>query len=61
MKRPAALLREAFLPGDPVSLGEAAAALGGDEARASRALTYLASQGTSSRSGSGCGSAPDCQ
>jgi predicted transcriptional regulator of viral defense system len=45
MRRPATVLREAFVPGDPVSLAEAAAMLDGDEGRASRALSYLASQG----------------
>lgn len=43
--RPATLLREAFLPGDPVSLGEAAARLNGNERAASKALTYLADKG----------------
>jgi predicted transcriptional regulator of viral defense system len=43
--RPAALLREAFLPGDPVSLEEAAARVGGNERTASKALTYLAAKG----------------
>jgi predicted transcriptional regulator of viral defense system len=40
--RPATLLREAFLPGDPVSLEEAAARLDGSERAASKALSYLA-------------------
>jgi predicted transcriptional regulator of viral defense system len=40
--RPATLLRETFLPGDPVSLEEAAARLNGNERAASKALTYLA-------------------
>lgn len=44
-RRPAALLREAFAPGDPVSLEEAAMVLGGDRQRASSALTYLADNG----------------
>jgi predicted transcriptional regulator of viral defense system len=44
-RRPATLLREAFAPGDPVSLDEAAALLHGDNAGASRALTYLADKG----------------
>ena len=44
-KRPASLLREAFAPGDPVSLYEAAAILDGDVAAASQALTYLGSKG----------------
>jgi predicted transcriptional regulator of viral defense system len=39
------VLREAFLPGDPVSLAEAAALLDGDERAASKALTYLAGKG----------------
>jgi predicted transcriptional regulator of viral defense system len=43
--RPATLLREAFLPGDPVSLEEAAARLNGNERAASKALTYLADKG----------------
>ena len=43
--RPATLLRDAFLPGDPVSLAEAAARLNGNERAASRALTYLADKG----------------
>lgn len=43
--RPAAVLREAFLPGDPVSLEEAAAHLSGDRQAASHALTYLARKG----------------
>ncbi len=41
-RRPADTLRQRFLPGDAVSLDEAAAALGGDHARASQALTHLA-------------------
>lgn len=44
-RRPASLLREAFSPGDPVSLDEAAAVLGGDASAASQALTYLAERG----------------
>lgn len=44
-KKPATTLREAFAPGDPVSLEEAAAALGGDRKRASQALTHLAENG----------------
>lgn len=44
-KKPAARLREAFAPGDPVSLEEAAAVLGGDRKRASQALTHLAENG----------------
>lgn len=44
-KRPASLLREAFAPGDPVSLDEAAAVLDGDTPAASQALTHLASTG----------------
>lgn len=44
-RRPAAVLREAFLPGDPVSLDEAAARLGGARQAASKALTYLAEKG----------------
>ena len=44
-QRPATLLREAFLPGDPVSLEEAAARLNGNERAASKALTYLADKG----------------
>jgi predicted transcriptional regulator of viral defense system len=44
-QRPATLLREAFLPGDPVSLVEAAARLNGNERAASKALTYLADKG----------------
>lgn len=44
-QRPAALLREAVAPGDPVSLDEAAALLHGDAHGASRALTYLAGKG----------------
>lgn len=44
-RRPATLLREAFAPGDPVSLDEAAALLHGDARGASKALTYLASKG----------------
>src|SRR5436309_2158670 len=44
-RRPADILRQRFLPGDPVSLDEAAAALGGDHARASQALTHLAERG----------------
>src|SRR6266496_4125958 len=43
--RPATLLREAFLPGDPVSLDEAAARLYGNQRAASKALTYLAEKG----------------
>ena len=43
--RPATLLREAFLPGDPVSLEEAAARLNGNERAASKALSYLADKG----------------
>lgn len=41
-RRPATLLRDAFAPGDPVSLDEAAARLNGDRRAASKALTYLA-------------------
>lgn len=41
-RRPATALREAFAPGDPVSLDEATAVLHGDRGRASKALTYLA-------------------
>ena len=44
-KRPATLLREAFAPGDPVALDEAAAVLGGDAGAASQALTHLARNG----------------
>lgn len=44
-RKPAAILREAFAPGDPVSLDEAAAVLGGDRERASQALTHLAASG----------------
>lgn len=44
-RRPATLLREAFAPGDPVSLDEAAALLNGDDRGASKALTYLANKG----------------
>src|SRR3970282_2300103 len=44
-RKPAAMLREAFAPGDPVSLDEAAAVLGGDRDRASQALTHLAASG----------------
>src|SRR6266508_2846878 len=44
-RRPATLLREAFAPGDPVSLHEAAALLHGDDRGASKALTYLADKG----------------
>lgn len=44
-QRPATVLREAFLPGDPVSLEEAAARLNGNERAASKALTYLADKG----------------
>jgi predicted transcriptional regulator of viral defense system len=44
-KRPATLLREAFAPGDPVSLDGAAAVLGRDSLVASQALTHLAEQG----------------
>jgi predicted transcriptional regulator of viral defense system len=44
-RRPATVLREAFGPGDPVSLDEAAAILHHDRERASKALTYLASSG----------------
>lgn len=44
-QRPATLLREAFLPGDPVSLEEAAARLNGNERAASKALSYLADKG----------------
>ena len=40
--RPATILREAFIPGDPVSLDEAAARLDGNRRAASKALTYLA-------------------
>jgi predicted transcriptional regulator of viral defense system len=43
--RPATLLREAFVPGDPVSLEEAAARLHGNRRAASKALTYLADKG----------------
>jgi len=43
--RPATLLREAFIPGDPLSLDEAAARLHGDRRAASKALTYLAQKG----------------
>lgn len=43
--RPATLLREAFGPGDPVSVHEAAALLDGDDRGASKALTYLAAKG----------------
>lgn len=39
------MLREAFLPGDPLSLDEAAARLDGNRQTASRALTYLAEKG----------------
>lgn len=39
------MLREAFAPGDPFSLDEAATVLDGDRARASQALTYLADGG----------------
>lgn len=44
-RRPASRLREAFSPGDPVSLDEAAAVLSGDASAASQALTYLAERG----------------
>lgn len=44
-RRPAAILREAFTPGDPLSLGEAADVLHGDRERASKALTYLGGNG----------------
>lgn len=44
-RRPATLLREAFAPGDPVSLDEAAARLHGNRRAASKALTYLAEKG----------------
>ena len=44
MTRPATALREAFLPGDPLTL-EAAAVVGGDRRRASQALTHLAALG----------------
>ena len=44
-RRPATLLREAFQPGDPVSVDEAAAVLAGDRFAASQALTHLASAG----------------
>lgn len=44
-RRPATLLREAFAPGDPVSLDEAAAHLYGNRRAASKALTYLAEKG----------------
>lgn len=44
-RRPAVVLREAFLPGDSVSLAEAAAQVGDDEHAASKALSYLASKG----------------
>lgn len=43
--RPATLLREAFVPGDPTSLDEAAAHVRGNHRAASKALTYLASKG----------------
>jgi predicted transcriptional regulator of viral defense system len=43
--RPATLFREVFTPGDPVSLGEAAARLYGNRHAASKALTYLAEKG----------------
>ena len=43
--RPATVLREAFLPGDPVSLEEAASCLDGNQRAASKALTYLAAKG----------------
>lgn len=43
--RPATVLREAFAPGDPVSLDEAAARLYGNHRAASKALTYLADKG----------------
>jgi predicted transcriptional regulator of viral defense system len=42
MIRPATAIREAFLPGDPLTLDEAAAVVGGDRRRASQALTHLA-------------------
>jgi predicted transcriptional regulator of viral defense system len=44
-QRPATVLREAFLPGDPVSLEEAAARLDGNERAASKTLAYLATKG----------------
>jgi predicted transcriptional regulator of viral defense system len=44
-KKPATTVREAFAPGDPVSLEEAAAVLGGDVKRASQALSHLAENG----------------
>ena len=44
-RRPATLLREAFAPGDPVSLDEAAERLNGNRPAASKALTYLAEKG----------------
>lgn len=43
--RPATLLRDAFVPGDPASLDEAAAHVRGNHRAASKALTYLASKG----------------
>jgi predicted transcriptional regulator of viral defense system len=43
--RPATVLRESFVPGDPVSLDEAAARLYGNRHAASKALTYLATKG----------------
>lgn len=43
--RPASLFREVFVPGDPVSLDEAAARLSGNRHAASKALTYLAEKG----------------
>jgi predicted transcriptional regulator of viral defense system len=43
--RGATQLREAFFPGDPLSLKEAGEALGGDQKGASRALSYLVRRG----------------
>lgn len=44
-RRPADTLRQRLLPGDPVSLDEAAGFLRGDRARASQALTHLVERG----------------
>jgi len=44
-RRPATVLREAFLPGDPVSLEEASARVRGSQRAASKALTHLARAG----------------
>lgn len=44
-KRPATILRETLRPGEPVSIKEAAAMLGGTTATASAALTHLSRRG----------------